>query len=738
MTSPREGHASAPERAKDHLPHGPVHRNVGHILSDALSVYMRNQTPQQHDDGHISPEEFLTMALEWLRDPARLRESYAPDDVIASCMRDDVFLGRVAQVSMDNVLLSQSMTPPVEVWQGSHDASSIIPQPHTFAVITGKPALMPHHLYPFAIGRDGYPVNIVCLEEGWLDESGRAATRILALDPEAMPPLLVETSLTTPLTIHAAIILELPTHQEVAHHASLSKRLKDAGVHVINDAESCARCCDDKAWLRGQVASSSSPAFEVPECALLSPDLSTSKTIASSLRGLVAARPTSQGIILQRAANTTEGQDVSYFPFAKTDDDIQMLVDHIQHLMDTTHDDGDGNVLASSFRGDVYCTDQKKNVVVRLNAAAGGHVTASVVFGAYDRKIVSLGGETCAPGRLSNLKELYRHDQSGLNLCPTSYAWKVWRQVAQAVLSQVALPLVGIDVVLEARQIPDTDAHPQYYPHPVVLEVNGRPGSLIFAEVPSFNNDGTFSSRHTSPVNYSFWQSIIPPSTIPLSSSLSSSSSSSLHHTLTIVDWLSRLTSRSDSSLHNLFVSRYGNDPGILEDRYDAYVTLLRSSLMQGFDDQRPVVVVASPGRDRVFMGHTDLTGLGGPTINSTTKQEILCVMQVVVPVEEGNSSTHGTTTTKAEDMTGILALSNYSTEFSPCRVSLPDELIPISDQPVCKVWDPALGQSYIKGALAVLLASQFHMHKIEGEKLGVAGEGAKPCGVRAQMAGTG
>lgn len=71
---------------------------------------------------------------------------------------------------------------------------------------------------------------------------------------------------------------------------------------------------------------------------------------------------------------------------------------------------------------------------------------------------------------------------------------------------------------------------------------------------------------------------------------------------------------------------------------------MLHDAEQRGFDPNAPVAVVASAGRYRVFLGHTDFLGLGGvsvfvcarlthvccqPTINCATRSEIFAVAQV-------------------------------------------------------------------------------------------------------------
>jgi hypothetical protein len=72
-----------------------------------------------------------------------------------------------------------------------------------------------------------------------------------------------------------------------------------------------------------------------------------------------------------------------------------------------------------------------------------------------------------------------------------------------------------------------------------------------------------------------------------------------------------------NSSLLHTLQERYGEPSAtspLLTDRAEAYHLLLTaaaSSATARFDVKKPVAVVASPGRDRLFQGHTDSPGLG-------------------------------------------------------------------------------------------------------------------------------
>jgi hypothetical protein len=65
-----------------------------------------------------------------------------------------------------------------------------------------------------------------------------------------------------------------------------------------------------------------------------------------------------------------------------------------------------------------------------------------------------------------------------------------------------------------------------------------------------------------------------------------------------------------------------------IAERAEAIRQVIRDAVDAGFNLDAPTCIVASPGRFRVFMGHTDLPGLGGPTINGATREELIGVAQ--------------------------------------------------------------------------------------------------------------
>ncbi|KAH3744195.1 hypothetical protein Pelo_14400 [Pelomyxa schiedti] len=101
------------------------------------------------------------------------------------------------------------------------------------------------------------------------------------------------------------------------------------------------------------------------------------------------------------------------------------------------------------------------------------------------------------------------------------------------------------------------------------------------------------------------------------------------------------------------------------------------------FVPDEPVVVVVAPGRDRIFMGHTDFPGLGGFTINAATQECIVAVVQC------------------SQD--GLFHFYNSSASFPSGSVGI-QELMVGRPEPGRVFWNPDDWHSYCKAALAYLL----------------------------------
>jgi len=139
------------------------------------------------------------------------------------------------------------------------------------------------------------------------------------------------------------------------------------------------------------------------------------------------------------------------------------------------------------------------------------------------------------------------------------------------------------------------------------------------------------------------------------------------------------------------------------EDALNERVSTLRLLLEESrafFDANASTSVVASSGRCRIFMGHTDFNGLGGFTIDCATKEEIIGIAQ------------------KTSD--GMIHLRSTSSLFQ--ATSFPVAEVCLQDRPLAgpAVWDQASWASYIKGALALMLSTHFPSHRIVRAALNV------------------
>jgi hypothetical protein len=156
--------------------------------------------------------------------------------------------------------------------------------------------------------------------------------------------------------------------------------------------------------------------------------------------------------------------------------------------------------------------------------------------------------------------------------------------------------------------------------------------------------------------------------------------------------------SSSSAQLLNTMRERYGSSAEILRDRLDVYEAVLR--LVGSVDC--PTTLVASPGRDRLFMGHTDFAGLGGFTVDSATREEIVAGVSLT------------------DD--GLVTLENADERFPNTTFSIYECIDTAKNKSLygTKVWDSTLWSSYVKGALAYMLSDMFVASRAVREGLGV------------------
>jgi hypothetical protein len=156
--------------------------------------------------------------------------------------------------------------------------------------------------------------------------------------------------------------------------------------------------------------------------------------------------------------------------------------------------------------------------------------------------------------------------------------------------------------------------------------------------------------------------------------------------------------SQSKNPLVSLFKQRYGlEDSSLVQERLHSLEKTLDDCIRtQNFDLNAKISLVFSNGRDRYFGGHTDLLGLGGPTINATTESEIVSVGQ------------------KSPELDSKVFVTNSNPEYKSCSIDLKEiekeiqrfesEKKKLGDQ----IWDPNEWTSYLKGLLGFMFSSRF------------------------------
>jgi|GEM_PF-749725 len=177
---------------------------------------------------------------------------------------------------------------------------------------------------------------------------------------------------------------------------------------------------------------------------------------------------------------------------------------------------------------------------------------------------------------------------------------------------------------------------------------------------------------------------------------------------ITLEEWRKIIADPLGSGFMDILKERYGEDQTLSLQALGAYQQLIIGALASGFDPSKKIViVVASPGRDRVNMGHTDFPGLGGFTINVATEEEILGVVQ------------------ETED--GRIHLFNSNPKFKPAAFPVQEARDAAAQHgprerffqvTPNQLWNPVRWESYIKGALTWMVSEAPGVDK----KLGTSG----------------
>ncbi|PIQ81679.1 MAG: hypothetical protein COV76_07725 [Candidatus Omnitrophica bacterium CG11_big_fil_rev_8_21_14_0_20_64_10] len=673
----------------------------------------------------LAPEEVIARAKAWLAASERITEfpagpgiSVDPARQVGSWLHEgrthrasfgigEDYRTRVAELALDRVL-SEPLTPPVEVAPHAlpdAEVNRLLPHAKTFAVVTGKRALLNHHLYPWGMSAAGSDVNVVAVHEDWLTEDGRAS-RLMLLDPATGRP--VEFVPNRPVVITHAFITELPADRETAAHRALDDRLSGSGVHLLNPAIHSNVRADDKTWLRTHATDGVTVPFSRTVPANSASDAALSRVQA-------VAGWAYDGLVVQPAADTTEAEGVRWFP----GEEGQAAADYAAELS------GSGPVLISTYHGNV--TYQGRPVVFRFNVAAGRVASASAVVAAPGSRIANAG----AGGEILPLDQVLAGltGPNGQPIGMTAAAWRRLANQAEEAALAVGLGVAGVDLVM------DTD--PEEAPgevQGVTLEINARPGLLIFGEQATFSEMG-IHFRPAGSATAGFWNQLPPVSPELLERShrpvirqvmivsrdlggverlrkmirrdhpwvdilvfddIESASGQFRKMRVGVVApvgavfWLSYSFAEDENAQADFFeeegqmfpihilgasafrpealektlqmVNRYLNQVGVREtltlaqwreavrfpdrsglraavarqvpaDEVDEELERIRDLVEQAavrtvevdgaeellFDPDQPLALSFAPGRVRFFMGHTDIRGLGGQTINAAT-----------------------------------------------------------------------------------------------------------------------
>eukprot|EP01133_Synstelium_polycarpum_P013849 gene13849-16329_t len=564
---------------------------------------------------------------------------------------------RIVEQALD-ARMSEPLAPPTRLLDRPDQATLTRLARHniTFAVIVGKRALQTHHFYPFFASACSLPINVVGINDEWIDWTNKSAprlTRLTILSPDANHIIEMPLDTTSSIKLSAAFLVELPNGEpgeETSSHAQLEHKLTMGGVTVLNRHKLVSERCDDKDWLRSRLSTladasvlSNSPlvCIDTTECLTLQDARSMLDPIASSVTN------NNTGIVIQPQRDTTEAEEVSYFPAIN-----QQCLQRILDLGDMGYD----QLIAAPFIQSIRTQKDDRPFIIRLNATKSLTTIAIVKAGSSHERVISPG--------IRGSKWARVHDVLGdLGQPILQSHWDQWTRIAQQILDLVGLPIVGIDMILGATLVPS------------ILEVNARPGSLIMSEQLQFDTTNHLvSSVMCPPISDIFWVD-----------TYRSAHQSLGQLTNALAD--TRLFNSLLSDRYTFGVSKQA-DAFVMQDRSTILQDLLNGALSAGFASDQPAVITASNGRDRVFMGHSDFQGLGGFTINANTLNEILCVAQFY-------NDPH---------YPGRIILTNANPSFHPCEFAIAEILTALEASKSSTLWSPSNWENYIKSCLAYIL----------------------------------
>lgn len=545
-------------------------------------------------------------------------------------LSDCLYKDRIIDLIIDSIL-SEPLTPQLQI---SPIKQTLELAPRTFAIISDKLNLFTHQIYPFIVAKGDYSINIVGLHTSWLFPGTNLAKRAIIFD--FYSNLFIEADLDSFLVIDHCFIVELNQTDEIENHKKLSRLYDSVGIDVINPFEPSNLKADDKLWIRMIDEKN----FNTPKCILLNE--SNENVLENFLNSC------ENGVILQPSSNSTESNQVNYF--------TKLEINQIRQVSKAIK-----NPILSEFRGNVLY-ERKHHCVLRFNVAYD-HITAAIYTSKSHSKIIGLKGtsDSSLDGyceRLDTvLSNLYKKD--GKKISINLEEWNYLLSIARSIYKKVNLSIIGIDMVIESTDNNKINAF--------VLEVNARPGTLIFGEQLIFSND-KLSSVVCPPVDENFWIH------------LNTRKKTSVNFIpKTILDWKKNLNLKNNFIL-NFLNQRYPRE--LIKDRLEFIQKTIDHALLENFDLSQEIKFLLVNGRDRYFGSHTDFLGLGGPTINATSQNEIMSICQAT------------------RDNFVYLTNSNRvfkSTNFGLNEIDVKD--IKMGEQ----IWDSSDWSSYLKAALSYM-----------------------------------
>ena len=506
---------------------------------------------------------------------------------IMNWLKDDVFIKRICEITIDS-LLSKPLAPFIEISPNTYLYKNfeVLKYDKTFVIITDKTSLITHQIYPFISGKGDYPINIIGCHTSWIIKGSNLAKR--AIFYSNLNHRFIESELEIPLILDFGFILELQKSGEVLRHKKLAEEYERVGMKIINDAQISKERADNKLWIReNKPAEVLTPAYIV----LSHQDLEqiSNNNNEDLIQKISFFLNPEKNIVVQASKNTTESEFVQYIPVNK-DQAINAL-----NLSKKINKIVNSSVLVSELRGNVLF--KKSNIVLRFNVSESQISVAAYVADSPDTKIIGLSINGYCERLETVLNNLFE-ESSNKKVSVTYIIWNNILNTARSVAKCINLPLIGIDMVLES-----TDGKVNV----VVLEVNARPGSLIFGEELIFDESGSFfHSSMISPVNEDFWNQI---------TNISINRNNCFPKTL--LQWKSYLSNEVVLKWHiysskdnlnpnsNFFISwllkRYGSDKNLVKERIDYLMKTIDDCIMNidSFDLNEDVSIIFSNGRNR-------------------------------------------------------------------------------------------------------------------------------------------